>query len=32
MYPRMWEATGLPYRDLLTEVIDLALARPVGLR
>ena len=25
MYPKMWEATGLPYRDLISELIDLAL-------
>jgi D-alanine-D-alanine ligase len=31
-YPRMWLASGLSYADLLTELIDLALARPVGLR
>jgi D-alanine-D-alanine ligase len=27
MYPKMWEASGLPYRELLSELIDLALAR-----
>jgi D-alanine-D-alanine ligase len=27
MYPKMWEATGLPYRDLLSRLIDLALRR-----
>ncbi|WP_435300444.1 D-alanine--D-alanine ligase family protein [Timonella sp. A28] len=32
MYPRMWERTGLNYSDLVTELIDLALQRPVGLR
>ncbi|HET8766061.1 MAG TPA: D-alanine--D-alanine ligase family protein [Pedococcus sp.] len=32
MYPQMWEATGLPYRDLIDELIQLALERPVGLR
>ncbi|MDR0592433.1 MAG: D-alanine--D-alanine ligase [Bifidobacteriaceae bacterium] len=31
-YPRMWQASGLSYTDLLSELIDLALARPVGLR
>jgi len=32
MYPQMWEATGLPYPQLLDELIQLALERPVGLR
>lgn len=27
MYPKLWEASGLPYRDLITELIDLALQR-----
>jgi D-alanine-D-alanine ligase len=27
MYPKLWEASGLPYRDLLTRLIELALAR-----
>ncbi|MBL7716777.1 MAG: D-alanine--D-alanine ligase [Bdellovibrionales bacterium] len=27
MYPKLWEASGLSYRDLLTELIDLAIAR-----
>ncbi len=27
MYPKMWEASGIPYRDLLTRLIDLAIAR-----
>ena len=27
MYPKMWEATGLPYSQLLDELIDLALRR-----
>lgn len=27
MYPRLWEASGLPYRDLLTRLIELALER-----
>lgn len=25
MYPRLWEASGLPYRELLSRLIDLAL-------
>jgi D-alanine-D-alanine ligase len=27
MYPRLWEATGLPYRKLLDRLIELALDR-----
>jgi len=27
MYPKMWEASGLPYRELLRILIDLAIAR-----
>ncbi len=27
MYPKLWEATGLSYRDLITRLIDLALER-----
>ena len=32
MYPRMWQASGLAYADLIDELIELALARPTGLR
>jgi D-alanine-D-alanine ligase len=32
MYPQMWAATGLPYQDLIDELIQLALERPTGLR
>lgn len=32
MYPRMWEATGLTYSELIDELIQLALERPTGLR
>jgi D-alanine-D-alanine ligase len=32
MYPQMWEATGLPYPELIDELIQLPLTRPVGLR
>ncbi|WP_040158409.1 D-alanine--D-alanine ligase family protein [Mobilicoccus massiliensis] len=32
MYPQMWLAAGLSYRELITELIELALARRVGLR
>jgi D-alanine-D-alanine ligase len=27
MYPKLWEATGVPYTDLITRLIDLALER-----
>ncbi|HOH09168.1 MAG TPA: hypothetical protein PLF89_16720, partial [bacterium] len=27
MYPKMWEASGLPYSALLDELIELALRR-----
>jgi D-alanine-D-alanine ligase len=27
MYPRLWEATGIPYSVLLDRLIDLALER-----
>jgi len=27
MYPRLWEATGVPYPELLDRLVDLALAR-----
>ncbi|WP_232548097.1 D-alanine--D-alanine ligase family protein [Propioniciclava soli] len=32
MYPKLWEATGLAYPDLIAELIELALHRPMGLR
>lgn len=32
MYPRMWEATGLSYPELVNELLQLALARGTGLR
>lgn len=32
MYPKLWEAAGVPYTALVTRLLDLALARPVGLR
>jgi len=32
MYPKMWEATGLTYPELIDELIQLALERPTGLR
>jgi D-alanine-D-alanine ligase len=27
MYPMLWEATGLPYAQLLERLIDLAIER-----
>jgi D-alanine-D-alanine ligase len=27
MYPKLWEATGIPYTDLITQLIELALDR-----
>ncbi len=27
MYPKLWEASGLPYRELLSRLIDLGLTR-----
>jgi D-alanine-D-alanine ligase len=27
MYPKLWEASGLPYRELIDRLIDLALER-----
>lgn len=32
MYPKLWEAGGVAYTTLVTRLIDLALARPLGLR
>ena len=32
MYPRMWAASGMPYPELIDELIQLALTRPTGLR
>ncbi len=27
MYPKLWEATGLSYKELITQLIELALER-----
>jgi D-alanine-D-alanine ligase len=27
MYPKLWEASGLPYRDLLSRILELGLER-----
>jgi D-alanine-D-alanine ligase len=32
MYPRMWDASGVSYPELIDELIQLALERPTGLR
>jgi D-alanine-D-alanine ligase len=32
MYPQMWAASGLPYAELIDELIHLALHRKTGLR
>lgn len=32
MFPVVWAGAGMSYRDLVTELIDLALERPTGLR
>ncbi|MEE2034442.1 D-alanine--D-alanine ligase family protein [Rhodococcus chondri] len=32
MYPRMWEATGIEYRELVSILVRTALARGTGLR
>jgi D-alanine-D-alanine ligase len=32
MYPQMWAKSGLPYTELIDELIHLALSRPTGLR
>jgi D-alanine-D-alanine ligase len=32
MYPKLWEASGLPYPELLDELIDLAMKRNMETR
>lgn len=32
MFPRLWEASGLPYRALVTRLIELALERHLEVR
>lgn len=32
MYPALWAKSGVDYRSLVTELITLALERPLGLR
>lgn len=32
MFPRLWEASGMPYAELVDHLISLALSRELGLR
>jgi D-alanine-D-alanine ligase len=32
MFPRMWDATGVPYPELVDRLVQLALQRDTGLR
>ncbi|MDO5672349.1 MAG: D-alanine--D-alanine ligase family protein [Actinomycetaceae bacterium] len=32
LYPKMWEHSGMTYTQLVSQVIELALERPMGLR
>jgi len=32
MYPKLWEASGVPYRELISRLVDLALERHQGRR
>lgn len=32
MYPQVWQASGISFSDLISELIDLALQRRTGLR
>jgi len=32
MFPRMWAAAGIDYRELIDRLLTEALARPSGLR
>ena len=32
MYPALWAASGIPYPELIDELLTLALERPLGLR
>jgi D-alanine-D-alanine ligase len=27
MYPKLWEASGISYKELLSRLVDLAIAR-----
>ena len=30
MYPKLWEASGMPYAELVDRLIELALQRKIG--
>lgn len=32
MFPALWQSTGMTYAELVGRLIDMAVARPVGLR
>ena len=32
MFPMMWAASGMEYPELIATLVELALARPMGLR
>ncbi|WP_300345408.1 D-alanine--D-alanine ligase family protein [Nesterenkonia sp.] len=32
MFPQVWKASGIEFSDLITELLELALQRPTGLR
>ncbi|HBX81146.1 MAG TPA: D-alanine--D-alanine ligase A, partial [Propionibacteriaceae bacterium] len=32
MFPKLWGATGLAYPELIADLIDQAMTRPMGLR
>lgn len=32
MFPRLWEASGISYAELVDQLLQLALSRPTGLR
>jgi D-alanine-D-alanine ligase len=32
MYPKLWEATGLGFSELVTRLIELAMERDLALR
>ena len=32
LYPRMWDASGVSYRELVDSLVREALTRPTGLR
>ena len=32
MYPKLWEASGLPYSELIDKLIELAIERHAEIR